>query len=428
LRYVNRRSSKYPGVFQRCREDCPPDRCRKHSWSYAIDVSINRQRQQLGKGGFESAVDAAEARDEVKRRHRAGSLPEDMKIRMDAYLRQWLDEKVKREEIDESTQVSYRHHIEAHLIPQLGRIKLRDLRSRHLTTAYERIVEQREFEIAVATAKRNKRIAEIEEENDRRGAQGKKRVRSTTRGVGQVPRPLADALYRDEPLIVREIWKGAKLPKPDHHRTVPPEIAQFWALLDLARGHRLYPLMLLAGAGAGLRRGELAGLKWEDINLDTGQLVVNRQHKSVEYRVVVSEAKSDAGQRRTVMLGERMLAGLKLWKETQDAEREAWGEAYRDDGYVFTWQDGRPYHPDYLTQTVGKLMRQAGIADARLHNLRHFYAAVLISAGYDIEAVSKALGHSSVQITSKIYTALFNAAKAKMAGKAEDLVWKDRAT
>jgi integrase len=106
---------------------------------------------------------------------------------------------------------------------------------------------------------------------------------------------------------------------------------------------------------------------------------------------------------------------------------EAWGEAYHDDGYVFTWQDGRPYHPDYLTQTVGKLMRQAGIADARPHNLRHFYAAVLISAGYDIEAVSKALGHSSVQITSKIYTALFNAAKAKMAGRAEDLVWKDRA-
>lgn len=431
------------GVFQRCREDCPPDRCRKHSWSYTIDVSVNGKRQQLGKGGFESAAHAAEARDEVKRRHRSGLLPEDMKIRVEEYLRQWLDDKVKRAEIDENTQVSYRHHIEAHLIPQLGRIKLRDLRSRHLTTAYERIVEQREFEIAIAKAKRNKRIAEIEEENARRRALGKRRMRSTTRGVGQVPRPvgpvtvekihgtlraaLADALYRDEPLIAREIWKGAKLPKADRYKTVPPEIAQFWALLDLARGHRLYALMLLAGAGAGLRRGELAGLKWEDINLDTGQLVVNRQHKSVEYRVIVSEAKSDAGQRRTVMLGDRVLACLKRWKETQDAERESWGEGYHDDGHVFTWQDGRPYHPDYLTQAVGKLMRQAGIADARLHNLRHFYAAVLISAGYDIEAVSKALGHSSVQITSKVYTALFNAAKVKMATRAEDLVWKDRA-
>ena len=66
-------------------------------------------------------------------------------------------------------------------------------------------------------------------------------------------------------------------------------------------------------------------------------------------------------------------------------------------------------------------------SDARLHNLRHFYATVLISSGYDIDAVSKALGHSSVAITSLIYTALFNAAKAAMAANAEALVWKDRA-
>jgi integrase len=90
--------------------------------------------------------------------------------------------------------------------------------------------------------------------------------------------------------------------------------------------------------------------------------------------VVVSEAKSDAGQRRTVMFGDHTLTCLKQWRETR-------GEAYLDEGYVFTWQDGRPYHPDYLTQTVGRLMRLAGIIDAKLHNLRHFFAAVLISAG-----------------------------------------------
>jgi integrase len=68
-------------------------------------------------------------------------------------------------------------------------------------------------------------------------------------------------------------------------------------------------------------------------------------------------------------------------------------------------------------------MRRAGIADARLHSLRHFYAAVLISAGYDIDGVSKALGHSSVAITSQIYTSLFNAAKAQMAAS---IRWRSR--
>jgi integrase len=120
------------------------------------------------------------------------------------------------------------------------------------------------------------------------------------------------------------------------------------------------------------------------------------------------------------------LTGLKEWQTEQDAQREAWGSAYHDQGYVFTREDGRPYHPDHLTKVVGRLMRRAGIADARLHSLRHFYAAVLISAGYDIDAVSKALGHGSVSITSQIYASLFNAAKAQMASRAEDLVWKGR--
>jgi integrase len=193
----------------------------------------------------------------------------------------------------------------------------------------------------------------------------------------------------------------------------------------MAREHRLYPLLLLAG-NSGLRRGELAGLRWADINLTTGMLVVRRQRKSINYRVIEADAKSQAGQDRVVMLGERTIKGLKSWKAKQSAERLAWGPAYHDGGYVFTREDGIPYHPDYLSHAVGKLMRRAGIADAKLHTLRHFYAAALISAGYDIDAVSKALGHSSVAITSLIYSSLFNVAKAAMAARAEDLVWRGR--
>jgi integrase len=234
---------------------------------------------------------------------------------------------------------------------------------------------------------------------------------------------LRDALA-DE-LIVRDVARGAKLPKPDRRKTVPPNIAQFWKLLDLAREHRLYPLMLLAG-NSGLRRGELAGLRWSDIDPTPGQLVVRQQRKSVSYQVIESDAKSDAGQDRVVMLGERTLTGLRSGRPNRMPNGTSGGSAYHDQGYVFTREDGRPYHPDHLTKVVGRLMRRAGIADARLHSLRHFYAAVLISAGYDIDAVSKALGHGSVSITSQIYTSLFNAAKAQMASRAEDLVWKGR--
>jgi integrase len=233
----------------------------------------------------------------------------------------------------------------AHLIPQLGNIRLQELRGRHLTAAYERIVEQREAEIAAALKKRAARIAEIEKENRRRRTAGKKRMRSTTRGVGGVPRPVGPktlqnihatvrAALRDahaDELVDRDVAVGAKLIKGERRKTVPPDIDQFWTLLDLAREHRLYPLMLLAG-NSGLRRGELAGLRWPDIDVATGQLVVCRQRKSIRYRVVESDAKSDAGQDRVVMLGERTIIGLKAWQAQQEAERDAWGEAYQDEG------------------------------------------------------------------------------------------------
>jgi integrase len=326
------------------------------------------------------------------------------------------------------------------LIPQLGHLRLRDLRGRHLTNAYQQIVEDRHAEIDAALKRRQSRISQIEAENQRRRARGRTRMRSTTRCLGAMPRPVGPKTLQNihgtmkaalhsalkQELITHNVWLAAELKEPDRHKVVPPDIDQFWHLLDLARDHRLHPFMVLAG-NSGLRRGELAGLRWSDIDLTTGRLVVARQRKSVRYQVVESEAKTRAGQNRVVMLGERTIAVLKRWKAIQNAEKLAFGPAYHDSGYVFTWQNGRPYHPDYLSHTVGKLMRRAGIGDSKLHSLRHFFAATLISAGYDIDAVSKALGHSSVAITSLIYSSLFEAAKAKMAAMAEALVWEGRA-
>lgn len=330
MKHFNRRSPRHAGVYQRCREDCPADRCRKPTWSFVLEVPAgSHRRRQLTKGGFESAGAAAGARTELQRRYRSGSLPEDTKITVEQYLREWLAGKVKRDEVDENTEV------------------------RHLTEAYQRIVDKRQAEIAAAKAKRDARIAEAEAENLRRRSHGKVRMQSTAYGMGAVPRPVGPATlqrihgtmraairsaFADE-LIGSDVSRSARLPKPDRRKVVRPDISQFWTLLDTAREHRLYPLMLLPG-NSGIRRGELAGLRWADIDLTTGMLVVRRQRKSVSYRVVEADAKSQAGQDRVVMLGERTIKGIKSWKAKQAAERLAWGPAYHDGGYVFTREDG----------------------------------------------------------------------------------------
>ena len=102
------------------------------------------------------------------------------------------------------------------------------------------------------------------------------------------------------------------------------------------------------------------------------------------------------------------------------------GADYHDAGYIFTKEDGTPYHPDYITKVVSRLLRRANIPAAKLHALRHFRAAWLISMGTDIAVVSKTLGHKSIAITSDIYGSLQEQAAMDLAEKTRGYVARGR--
>jgi integrase len=93
---------------------------------------------------------------------------------------------------------------------------------------------------------------------------------------------------------------------------------------------------------------------------------------------------------------------------------------------VFTHEDGRPLHPDYVTKVVKRALRQNGLPGSRLHDLRHFRASALISTGADIAAVSKVMGHKTIAITSDLYGNLFDKAGREMAAKAAGIVPRQR--
>jgi integrase len=178
----------------------------------------------------------------------------------------------------------------------------------------------------------------------------------------------------------------------------------------------------VAAVRSGLRRGELAGLQWRDIDLDTGRIVVHRQRTTVGYEVREKTPKSEAGEERIVYLDDGTLKVLKRWRRQQAAEREQWGAAYHDSDYMFTREDGRPYHPDYLTKVYKRLATRAGLRTTKLHGMRHFRASALISTGADISAVSKEMGHSTIAVTSDLYGYLFEKASKRMAKRAAKLV------
>ena len=97
------------------------------------------------------------------------------------------------------------------------------------------------------------------------------------------------------------------------------------------------------------------------------------------------------------------IGALLGWKLRQDAEREKWGEAWEDAGYVFTREDGTPVKPDYATRLFEKLRKQAGLPKITLHGARHEHASLWIAGGGDVTLLSKRLGHSTSRITADLY-------------------------
>ena len=143
-----------------------------------------------------------------------------------------------------------------------------------------------------------------------------------------------------------------------------------------------------------LRRGEVLGLRWSDLDLHARTLKVEQTLVVVEGRAVFSTPKTDAG-RRTVALDPRTVETLRAHRAAQGRERLAAGSVWQDSGLVFTRADGRPLPPDWVYKRFSSLVMAAGLPVIWFHGLRHTAATLLLGAGVDLKLASSRLGHSA---------------------------------
>lgn len=379
-------------IIKRC--SCPPAddgdgrrvRCprltesRHGSWGFVVDVGTgpDGRRRQVRRGGFATKAAAEVALTQLRSTRDEGTFTDSRGLTVGNYLTSWLARKVSAAELRPTTARSYRQHLDGYLLPHLGRLPLGGLRVRHVDQLLDHIRK------ANATSPRPV------------GPATQRRVIATLRSA------LGDAV--SDRLISWNPASHAKIARATRPKVAPWTAPEVSAFLDAVAGERDAALWHLA-AFTGLRRGELAGLRWTDVELDVARLVVREAAAQVGYSVVYGPPKTASGE-RVVDLDDVTVAVLRAHRAAQAAERLAWGPAYADSGRVFTRENGEALHPETVTRRFARLVAAAGLRRVRLHDLRHGFASLALAAGVPLAVISKRLGHSSIAITSDTYSHL----------------------
>ncbi len=179
---------------------------------------------------------------------------------------------------------------------------------------------------------------------------------------------------------------------------LPEEIGRVLKAADGDRNGHAWYLAL-----SGLRRGEIAGLRWSDIDFDAGTVTIARSRVQVGSKTVVENAPKTEASRRTLPLDDGMLAVLKRAHTKQAQEKLRAGAAYADSGYVAANEIGEPYTPGALTNMWHRLTEAAGVRPIRLHDARHTAGTAMHLRGVPLAVIAAWLGHADASVTARIY-------------------------
>lgn len=360
------------------------------SWFFVVDTAPEgAPRKQVRRRGFPRKKDAQAALNKVLSGLAEGTFVEPSRVTVAEWFEVWLAG-LQVAGLEESTIDSYERNLANHVLPRIGCGRLQGLTAVDLDRLYAALLTD-------GRLPRRRREGTAPEPASGLSA---KTVRYISTIVGKA---LADAERKG--LVARNVNRAATAPSPKAARA--PEM-KFWTPAELHRflaalaDDELHPLLRLAGM-SGLRRGELVGLLWRDVDLDAGRLLVRRQIGAVQHQPVVKEyPKSDHG-RRWVDLDPTTVAALKAQKARQAEWHLALGAGWRDTGLVFTAVAGETLHPERLSETFDRRVARAGVPRIRFHDLRHTHCAHLIAADVNVKAVSRRMGHHSVAFTLDRY-------------------------
>ena len=232
-----------------------------------------------------------------------------------------------------------------------------------------------------------------------------------------------DGIIGDKENPMKKV-KAPKVVKRRIPKTLPKEdISKY---LEQLSAHRLYVAFVLA-LGSGLRRGEVLGLYWTDIDMETGLLTVNTQLQRIVPEeggssLELTEVLKTDGSARSLYLPAFVLNELQAHKNRQEQEKLLAGSAYHNEGLVFCQSCGKRLDTRRLYELHCRALNKAGLEHIAFHDLRHTFATLLIERGENIKTVQELLGHADVSTTLNTYTHVLDKMKAASAARMDDVM------
>lgn len=366
-----------------------------------IDPATGKEQHRWHAAGPRRSDAERLVNDLVKRRHRGEDTTSD-RATLGAYLKdRWLP--LQESRLRPTTFTSYSSMIELHVVPYIGRLRLDKVQVDDLESLY----------------------VELLRTGRRRGKAAGGLSPSSVRYIHRIIRKALGDAHR-KGILARNV---AALADPPKAAMGAPSRIHVWDAADLRRflaattDHRHHTLWLVA-AKTGMRRGELMGLRWHDVDIDRSTISIRRALVVVGWDLQLSDAKTASG-RRTIDLDPNTVLALRNLKA--DLEKSAVNEpqAFDRQRLVFGRPDGAPIHPEYITRTFNRLVAKHQLPRIRFHDIRHTHATLLLKAGVPAKVVAERLGHATPGFTLNVYQHVLPGMQAQAADVFDRLLDED---
>lgn len=358
-------------------------RKRGSTWSYYYDiVSTDGKRKKKEKGGFQSKPDAEKALNTAIYEYENGGYVEPKKENFLQFALEWLEKYVKPLR-KVSTYNRYKELINKYLSSGIGSMNITAIQSYHI----EQLLLDNKSKISGAT------------------------LQSIYTLINTIMnRALKLKIIKDNPC------KYVERPKRDKFKPNTLSVDDIQKLFDALNPDKniydyMFNIALKITLELGVRRGELGGLEWHNIDFDNNQITIENNLIYSNGHVLMSTPKTEESN-RTIYVSDEILDLLKELKNKQEDNKKQYGDFYEknifdDKEYdlIMVWQNGKYIHPMYYLDKLKKVLKKAGITkDIRFHDIRHTNATLLLQEHTDMKVIQERLGHKDISTTANIYS------------------------